>query len=235
MAATRHNDFSFASSFLTTVLLASLGEANEDTLHTTFPDLAPYMLDPRQIVDTMLAKHGVSTGDNVSKLLTSLSQPLTSLSDLTKHMSTFLLASQRLTRSRQGETAYNYFKLFLETVSGFPSIGMCLTTYYSAYPTIINQSLVGHAFSSPGKHEALSVQVRPRNTLFRLSATWGHQVATPQQQEQGQHQGKQANGPGKPTHSGTHPSLEHSTWSHPTRSHPGTRTRHHLGLCTIRR
>ncbi len=37
--------------------------------------------------------------------------------------------------------AYNYFKLFLESVSGFPSIGMCLTTYYSAYPAIANQSL----------------------------------------------------------------------------------------------
>ncbi len=91
MAATRHNDFSFTSSSLTTVLLASLGEANEDTLRTTFPDLAPYMLDPRQIVDTMLAKHGVATGDDVRKLLTPLSQPLTSLSDLTKHMSTFCL------------------------------------------------------------------------------------------------------------------------------------------------
>jgi hypothetical protein len=85
--------------------------------------------------------HVVATGDDVSKLLTSLSQPLTALSDLTKHMSTFLLASQRLTRSGQGETAYNYFKLFLETVSDFPYNGMCLTTYYSAYPAIINQSL----------------------------------------------------------------------------------------------
>ena len=46
-----------------------------------------------------------------------------------------------MTRSGQGETPYNYFKLFLETVSGFPSIGMCLTTYYSAHPAIINQSL----------------------------------------------------------------------------------------------
>ena len=82
MVATRHNDFSFASSSLNTVLLASLGEANEDTLRTTFSDLAPYILNPRQIVDTMLAKHGVATGDDdVSKLLTPLSQPLTSLSD----------------------------------------------------------------------------------------------------------------------------------------------------------
>ncbi len=135
MRTTRHNDFSFASTALTTALLVSIGEANEDTLRTTFPDLAPFMLTPRQIVDTMLAKHGVATGDDVSKLL---SKPLMSLSDLTKHMSTFLLASQRLTRSGQGETAYNYFKLFLESVSGFPSIGMCLTTYYAAYPAIAN-------------------------------------------------------------------------------------------------
>jgi hypothetical protein len=141
MATTKHNDYSFASSTLTTVLLTSIGEANEDTLRTTFPALAPYMLTPRQIVDTMLAKHGVATGDDVSRLLIPLSQQLTSLSDLTKHMSTFLLASQRLTRSGQGETPYNYFKLFLESVSGFPSIGMCLTTYYSAHPAIVNQSL----------------------------------------------------------------------------------------------
>ncbi len=61
-----------------TVLLASLGEANEDTLRTTFPDLAPCMLDPRQIVDTMLAKHGVATEDDISKLLT----PVVSAADV---------------------------------------------------------------------------------------------------------------------------------------------------------
>jgi hypothetical protein len=142
MAVTKHNDYSFASSTLTTALLASIGEANENILRTTFPDLAPYMLTPRQIVDTMLDKHVLATGDDVSKLLIPLSQQLTSLSDLTKNMSTFLLASQRLTRSGQEETSYNYFKLFLKTVvSGFPSIGMCLTTYYSAHPAIVNQSL----------------------------------------------------------------------------------------------
>jgi hypothetical protein len=60
IAATKHNDFSFASSSLTTALLASIGEANKDTLRTTFPDLAPYMLTPRQIVDTVLATALVS-------------------------------------------------------------------------------------------------------------------------------------------------------------------------------
>ena len=77
MAVTKHNDYSFASSTLTTALLASIGEANEDTLRTTFPDLAPYMLTPRQIIDTMHDKHGVATGDDVSKLLIPLSQQLT--------------------------------------------------------------------------------------------------------------------------------------------------------------
>ncbi len=130
----------------TPFLLASLGEANEDTPCITFPDLAHYMLTPRQIFVT---KHGVATGDDVIKLLTPLSKPLTSLSDLTKHMSTFLLASQRLTRSRRGETAYNYFKLFLESVSAFPSIGMACASLRQAslrttLPTllcIVNQSL----------------------------------------------------------------------------------------------
>jgi hypothetical protein len=61
---------------------------------------------------------------------------MTSLSDLTKHMANFLLASQRLTRSGQGETPCKYFKLFLETVVGFPSIGQSLTTYYVQHPAI---------------------------------------------------------------------------------------------------
>jgi hypothetical protein len=190
MAATRHNDFSFASSSLTTVLLASLGEANKDRLRTTFQALAPYMLDSCQIVDTMLAKHGVATGNEVSK---PLSQPLTSLSDLTKHMSTLLLVSQRLTRSGQGETAYNYFKLFLETVSSFYSIGVCLTTYYSAYPAIINQSLAtlfphlenmkdyllksdpGTPFSGSGQHRGTRSQ--RRNNRKKDSTTGSKQTA----------------------------------------------------------
>jgi hypothetical protein len=141
LAVTRHNDFIFASSTLTTALLASIDAVNTDILQTTFPNFAPYMLTPIMIMETMANQHGVTTGDDVSKLLSPLSQPLTSLSDLTKHMSSFLLASQRLTRSGQGETAYKYFKLFLETVTSFPSIGMCLTTYYTAHPLIVNQSV----------------------------------------------------------------------------------------------
>jgi hypothetical protein len=35
----------------------------------------------------------------------------------------------------------NIASMILGHISGFPSIGMCLTTYYSAYPAIANQSL----------------------------------------------------------------------------------------------
>jgi hypothetical protein len=141
MATTKHTDFTFTSSNLTTALLASIGATNTDILRTTFPEIASYMLTPSLIMDTMATQHGVTTGDYVSKLLSPLSQPLTSLSDLTKHMSSFSLASQYLTRSGQGETAYKYFKMLLQTVASFPSIGMCLTTYYTAHSAIANQSV----------------------------------------------------------------------------------------------
>ncbi len=44
MATTKHTDFTFASSNLTTALLASIGATNTDILRTTFPNFAPYML-----------------------------------------------------------------------------------------------------------------------------------------------------------------------------------------------
>ena len=118
--ATKHRDFSKASSALTTALLDSVGEANRTLLRTAFPTLKPYMLTPRQVVDTMCLRHGVATSDDVSALKEPLSRALTSLSNLSNHMDSFLLASQRLTRSGQGETDFSYFKAFLETVSGFP-------------------------------------------------------------------------------------------------------------------
>ncbi len=142
MLMAKYNDFRLASSALNTALLASIGDVNQNILRTTFPALKPYMLTPIQIVTTMLAQHGVATSDDVSKLQDPLSQAMTSLSDLIKHMANFLRASQRLTRSGQGETPYKYFKLFLETVDGFPSIGQSLTTYYAQHPAIAQQSVV---------------------------------------------------------------------------------------------
>ncbi len=70
-----------------------------------------------------------------------LSKALTSLSDLTNHMQNVLLASQRLIRSGQGETNYRYFKFFLETVAGFPSVAFSMPVYYTQYPAILQQSI----------------------------------------------------------------------------------------------
>jgi hypothetical protein len=56
-------------------------------------------------------------------------------------MDSFLLASQRLTRCGQGETDYSYFKLFLETLSGFPSVPASMAGYYTQYPVILQQNL----------------------------------------------------------------------------------------------
>ena len=56
-------------------------------------------------------------------------------------MDSFLLASQRLTRSGQGETDYRYFELFLESVSGFPSVPASMAGYYTTYPAILQPSL----------------------------------------------------------------------------------------------
>ncbi len=122
MEATRYADYSMARSTLNTALLASLGEQNRNHLKTTFPALKLYMRSSREIVDTMRATHGVATSDDVSKLPDPLSRALTSLSDLTGHMDSFLLAIQRLIRSGQGETDYRYFELFLETVLGISSV-----------------------------------------------------------------------------------------------------------------
>ncbi len=152
MNATRHADYSMASSTLNTALLASVGEKNRNHLKTTFPALKLYILSPREIVDTMRAKHGVATSDDVSKLRDPLPHALTSLSDLTGHMDSFLLASQRLTRSGQGEADYKYVELFLETVSGFPSVPASTGTmagYYTQPVSGYTAAEPGHAFPVP--------------------------------------------------------------------------------------
>ncbi len=138
----KHTDFSKTSMNFNIALLASIGEVNTNHLKTVFPSLKTYMLTPRKIVDTVRAKHGVATSNDVTKLREPLSRALTSFSCLPGHMDSFLLASQRLTRSGQGETDYRYFELlFLEIVAGFPSVPSSMAGYYAQYPAILQQRL----------------------------------------------------------------------------------------------
>ncbi len=88
-----------ASSTLNTALLASIGEQNRNHLKTTFPALKLYMLSSRKIVDTMRAKHGVATSDDVSKLRDPQSRLLTSLSDLKRSRGNRLQVFRALSRN----------------------------------------------------------------------------------------------------------------------------------------
>ncbi len=89
----------------------------------------------------MITKHGVFTGDDISKLRAPLSSPFFSLSGLVSHQEKYLLASQRLTRSGQGETPFKYFEMFLDIVKCFPLVLQSMTPYYAVDPGIRTQSL----------------------------------------------------------------------------------------------
>ncbi len=89
----------------------------------------------------MIAKHGIPTSKDIHKLRGLFSLALMSLSDLESYMENFLLVSQRLTHSGQGETPYHYFELYLVTVAGFPSVALAMMGYYSRYPAITQQNL----------------------------------------------------------------------------------------------
>ena len=126
---TRFNEYTLASKALAKVLLDSIGEKNQVLLKTLHPTLKIYAFTPRHIVDAMVAKHGIPTSEDIIKLRSPLDLVLTSLSDLENHMANFLLASQRLTRSGQGKTPYEYFETYLVTVAGFPSIALAMMGY----------------------------------------------------------------------------------------------------------
>ena len=140
-ATDRHMAYCVATTRLATALVDSVGETNKTFLKTVFPGIALYALLPRQVIDAMITKHGVLTGDDIAKLRAPLSSPLMSLSGLVSHQEKYLLASQRLTRSGQGETPFKYFEMFLDTLKGFPLVLHSMTPYYAANPGIRTQTL----------------------------------------------------------------------------------------------
>jgi hypothetical protein len=137
----KHQDFNQVGSALAKALLVSIGDENQTHFRTTFVNVKIYALIPAQIVTTMIAKHGVATGDDIQRLKEPLSQSLLSLSDFERHMGKYQLASQKLTRAGQGLADYAYFQAFLLTVQDFPAMTQSMSLYYAQYPTVSQKSL----------------------------------------------------------------------------------------------
>ena len=97
----------------------------------------------------MMTEHGTTSAEDLKKLRAPLHEPLKALADLERHMNAFLLASKKLTKSGQGKTPYEYFEAFLETLKGFPVVGLSMPTFYAQYPTMDRQILAVPVPQSP--------------------------------------------------------------------------------------
>jgi hypothetical protein len=65
---TRRTDYTLTSKTLAKALLESIGDKNMVLLKPLHPTLKIYSLSPRQIVDAMVAKHGIPTSEGIHKL-----------------------------------------------------------------------------------------------------------------------------------------------------------------------
>jgi hypothetical protein len=118
------------------------------------------LLSPREIVDTMRAKHGVATSDDLSKLRDPLSRALMSLSDLTGHMDSFLLASQCLTHCLSPLLRPTGLPVFTPTsVSVFKSASSTLPSSPAPPPTCGSSP----SLPSPNLHS-------PQSALFTINS-----------------------------------------------------------------
>jgi hypothetical protein len=91
-AANSHMAYSVATTRLATALVHSVGESNRTYLKFYFAGIALYALLLRQVIDAMITKHGVFTGDDISNLRAPFFTPLMSLSGLVSHQEKYLLA-----------------------------------------------------------------------------------------------------------------------------------------------
>ncbi len=135
-ALARNHAYAAATSTLAQALLVSIGPDNKFFLEARFAPDPLYSLAPRQIVDAMFSEHGTTNPQDLALLRAPLHEPLPALANLEHHMSSFTLASKKLTAAGQGKTPYEYFEIFLETLKGFPVVGQCLPAYYVAHTTI---------------------------------------------------------------------------------------------------
>ncbi len=96
-----------------------------------------HFLTPLETVTEMFRKQAALTGPDLQKLRPPLHEPRLAIADLEKHMTTFQLASMKLSDTGHGEDAYRYFEWFKETVKSlFTMVG-----YYAAQPLVAQQNI----------------------------------------------------------------------------------------------
>ncbi len=127
-----HFAYTMANKALATAILDSVGESNNRPLH---------FLTPIEMVTEMFRKHAELTGPDLQKLRAPLHELLVGIADLEKHMTSFQLASMKLSETGHGEDANRYFEWFKETVKGFPLIATTMVGYYAAQPLVAQQNI----------------------------------------------------------------------------------------------
>jgi hypothetical protein len=119
----------------------------------------------------MMTEHGTTSAEDLKKLRTPLYEPLKALADLERHMNAFLLASKKkLIKCGQGKTPYEYFEAFLETLKGFPVVGLSMSTFYAQNPTMDRQNLAGLFPYLKAQHPYMLAQSVTSLSLFSGAA-----------------------------------------------------------------
>jgi hypothetical protein len=102
------------------------------------------------MVTKMFRKHAALTGPDLQKVRDPLHEPLVAIADLEKHMTSFQLASMKLSETGHGEDAYRYFEWFKETVKVYPLIATTMVGYYAMQPLVALQNIVTLFVRLPG-------------------------------------------------------------------------------------
>jgi hypothetical protein len=97
-----HFAYTTAQLVLATAILDSIGLANQAALKVAHHPTPLHFLSPLQMVEEMFQKHAALTGPDLQKLRTPLLEPLLAIADLETHMTSFMLASMKLSATGHG-------------------------------------------------------------------------------------------------------------------------------------
>ena len=137
----KYQAFNVAKALLSTAILESIGPDNVTHLRNHHAPLPIYALHPLVMMETMCTRHGVLNQSDLELLREPLNVPLAELAKLEKHMSDFRLASIQLELSGQGLTPFQLFESFLTTLTAFPSVPQCMSTFYGHNPVMNNHTI----------------------------------------------------------------------------------------------